>query len=104
MPKPKGSPKTGGRKPGTPNKVTAPVRELAQSHGASAIDALAQLMNDKAQPPQCRIAAATALLDRGYGKPVAHVEQSGPNGGPIQSVSMTPDEFQEIAARIAAEV
>lgn len=104
MPRPKGLPKTGGRKPGTPNKTTAPVRELAQKHGADAIAVLAGLMNDEAQPPQCRISAAVHLLDRGYGKPVERAELTGKDGGPIQGVSMTAAEFQEIARAVAEEV
>lgn len=32
------------------------------------------------------------------------VEHSGPGGGPIQSVSMTPDEFRAIATEIAGRV
>ena len=32
------------------------------------------------------------------------VEHTGPGGGPIQSVSMTPDEFRAIAAEIAGRV
>lgn len=32
------------------------------------------------------------------------VEHTGPGGGPIQSVSMTPDEFRKIAAEIAGSV
>jgi len=104
MPRPKGLPKTGGRKPGTPNKTTLPVRELAQAHGADAVATLAALMNDASQPPQCRISAAGHLLDRGYGKPVARAELTGNDGAPIQSVSMTPDEFREIAREIASEI
>ena len=37
-------------------------------------------------------------------KDAQRVELTGHGGGPIESVSMTPDEFQKIAARIAAEV
>lgn len=58
----------GGRKKGTPNKVTAEVRTLAQKYGAQAIDALAEIMNDKEQAAPARVSAAKELLDRGYGK------------------------------------
>jgi len=37
-------------------------------------------------------------------KDAQRVELTGHGGGPIESVSMTQDEFQKIAARIAAEV
>lgn len=33
-----------------------------------------------------------------------HVELTGNGGGPIQSVTMTPDEFRDIAQQIADEV
>lgn len=32
------------------------------------------------------------------------VQHTGPGGGPIQSVSMTPDEFRAIAADVAGRV
>jgi len=37
-------------------------------------------------------------------KDVHRVEHTGGNGAPIQSVRMTPDEFREIARRIADEI
>jgi hypothetical protein len=33
-----------------------------------------------------RLAAAQAIIERGYGKAVQPVESSGPNGGPIETV------------------
>ena len=61
-----------GRKAGTKNKATAAMKatlsELARQHTAIALDTLTDIcengMNETA-----RIAAATAILDRGYGKP-----------------------------------
>ena len=95
MPRPKRTPKTGGRRPGTLNKTTAPVRELAQAHGADAIATLAGLMNDAAQPPQCRISAATHLLDRGYGKPVERAELRGKEGAPVLVGNVTPEQLRQ---------
>ncbi|MEW9624687.1 hypothetical protein [Rhodanobacter geophilus] len=60
--------KTGGRKAGTPNKVMTDVRAVAQGYGCDAIEALAAIMHDATAPPAARVAAANALLDRGYGK------------------------------------
>jgi len=37
-------------------------------------------------------------------KDAQRLEMTGKDGGPIESVSMTKDEFAQIAARIAAEV
>jgi hypothetical protein len=56
--------KTGGRKAGTPNKVTAEIRQVAMLHGPAAIKRLAVLM--KGSGPVA-VAACRELLDRGYG-------------------------------------
>lgn len=66
--RPKGLPKTGGRKKGSPNKATADVKALAGVYGASAIEKLAYLM-EKGESEQVQRAAASDLLDRAYGKP-----------------------------------
>lgn len=58
----------GGRKPGTPNKVTADVRALAQRHGPGAVATLAEIMADKTQPAAARVSASKEILDRAYGK------------------------------------
>ncbi|GHU18684.1 hypothetical protein FACS189475_04560 [Betaproteobacteria bacterium] len=76
MPRRKGTPKTGGRKPGSKNCATKDIRELAQPYGAEAVTVLAGLMKDEAQPPETRIRAAQTLLDRGYGKPIEYREQT----------------------------
>ena len=59
--------KTGGRRPGSLNKMTADVRQLAQQHGPAAIAQLAKLMTT-AENEQVRVVAAKELLDRAYGK------------------------------------
>jgi len=66
--------KTGGRKIGSLNKATADVKALAQQYTPDAIKTLSSIMNDKEAPPAARIQAASALLDRGYGKPSQHIE------------------------------
>jgi hypothetical protein len=45
------------------------VRDLARQHTVEAVETLAQIMRDKKQPAAARVAAANALLDRGYGRP-----------------------------------
>lgn len=93
-----------GRKRGQPNKLTADVKALASQYGAQAIEALADIATGGDQPAAARVAAANALLDRGYGKPAQAIAVTGANGGPVQQVSMSPDEFQRIAKEVAAEV
>lgn len=66
--------KTGGRKAGTPNKSTADLREAAQQFTADALQTLVDVMKDDGQPAAARISAATAVLDRGHGRPQIHTE------------------------------
>ena len=47
---------------------------------------------------------AMTLAMRHLGMLNDKISHTGPNGGPIQTVSMTPKEFEETAAKIAAEV
>jgi hypothetical protein len=66
--------KTGGRKKGTPNKSTAEIKNLAQSHGAAAINRLAEMGGlvpgvEPALSEQSQIAACNEVLDRAYGRP-----------------------------------
>jgi hypothetical protein len=51
------------------SKTRADVRELAKEKGPLAIETLASIMIDIKAPPAARVGAATAILDRGYGKP-----------------------------------
>ena len=69
----------GGRKPGTPNKATRDIRELAQVHSAEAVKELAKLAGlvkgtKGAESEQARIAALKELLDRGHGKATQAVD------------------------------
>lgn len=66
--------KTGGRKSGTPNKATASLKEAAQVYTEGALLVLVNVMQDEAQPAAARISAATAILDRGHGRPTQAVE------------------------------
>lgn len=68
MAKPTGAPKTGGRQKGTPNKVTAEIKSIAQKVGPEAIAKLVTLMRT-AESEQVQAAAANSILDRAYGKP-----------------------------------
>jgi hypothetical protein len=58
-----------GNPGGRPRSIPADVRELCQSRAKDAIETLATVMMDKEAPPAARVAAANAILDRGYGKP-----------------------------------
>ena len=58
-----------GRPRGVPNKATAAVREIARHYTVEAVEALAGVMRDITAPPAARVSAATAILDRGHGRP-----------------------------------
>jgi hypothetical protein len=58
------SPNPGGRP-----KEVGHVRELAREHTAVAVGTLVTVMKSVKSPPAARVAAANALLDRGYGRP-----------------------------------
>ena len=58
--------------PGGRPKDKYGVKELAMQHGPDAIKTLNAIMNDGQAPPNARVSAACAILDRGYGKPDQH--------------------------------
>jgi hypothetical protein len=72
MAKAKGSPKTGGRQKGTPNKVTADLQEAAQAYTPAALKTLNEICVG-GESEAARVAAANSLLDRGHGRPTTHV-------------------------------
>ena len=74
--RPRGQPKTGGRKPGTLNKVTADIKAMAGEYGERAIQELARLATN-ANNEQTRVSACKEILDRAYGKAPQSLEHSG---------------------------
>ena len=56
-----------GRKPGSPNRATAEVRDLALDYGPAAVKELGRLAAE-ADSEQARKSACNALIDRAYGK------------------------------------
>lgn len=81
----------GGRQKGTPNKVTADVRELAQKYGPQALEVLSSIMMDEEKPPAARVSAAKEILDRAYGKAP-------------QPVSVQPADFAEMFSQVMQEL
>ncbi len=66
-----------------PRSVTE-IRSLARSHTKSALNVLVAVMrNTKATPP-ARVAAANAILDRGWGKPTQAIENA--DDGPLELI------------------
>jgi hypothetical protein len=71
-----------GNPRGRPKEV-GPVRELAKRYTEAAIETLAEVMQDKAAPHSARIAAAEALLGRGWGKPQQAIEMAVEHSSPM---------------------
>jgi hypothetical protein len=67
----------GGRKAGTPNKVSLVLKDYARQYTQDAFNALVAILQNKDEPAAARVAAANAILDRGYGKPSQHIEHGG---------------------------
>ena len=70
---------------------------LARTYTKAAIETLVGIMQDEQAPKPARVAAASAILDRGYGRPPQAVEHSG-DGVVLQVVTgilRAPDEPRE---------
>lgn len=50
-------------------KAPAEIKSLARAHTETALKVLAGIMCEPEAPHSARVAASTALLDRGWGKP-----------------------------------
>lgn len=72
-----------GRPPGSVNETTKAIRAAAQEHGPEMITELVRLAKES-ESDAARVAAANAVLDRGYGRPKQSLEHVGEGGGPVQ--------------------
>lgn len=68
-------------------KSLTEIKSIARQHTARAIAVLAGIMDEPKAPPAARVAAITALLDRGWGKPTQPV--SGDDDAPGISIIVT---------------
>ena len=86
----------GGRKKGTPNKLTAqlqaPLAQAARRYDGNALQTLVAIMNDDTATTAARVRCAEFILDRAHGKP-AYLED--PNRDP---------DFVPLAERLKAYV
>jgi hypothetical protein len=62
--------------PGGRPRVLSDIQELARQQSPHAIITLSEIMSDEKAPPAARVAAANALLDRGYGKPTQTISNT----------------------------
>lgn len=73
-------------------KAPTDIRSLARSHTESALRVLSHIMNEPDAPHSARVAAATALLDRGWGKPSQAIELSGEvTNKVVRAPAISPD-------------
>ena len=96
---PGSSPNPGGRP-----KIIEDIRDLAREHSATAINTLVQIAESGKQE-SARVAAASALLDRGWGKPTQPL--SGDDAMPAIGINgtavatLTAEERAALVASIA---
>ena len=58
-------------------KAPLEIKSLARGHTKTALNVLASVMNETSAPHAARVAAAQALLDRGWGKAAQAIEVTG---------------------------
>lgn len=66
-----------GRKPGQVSQAKREIADMAKDHAAKALEVLVSVANSAKSPAAARVSAATAILDRGYGKPRQAVDLDG---------------------------
>lgn len=63
-----------GRKPGSPNKSTASLKNMAGEYTSEALKVMVSVMRDPESPPAVKIQAADKILDRGHGRPAIAID------------------------------
>ena len=63
-----------GRPIGKVSAAKQAIAEAAKDHGEAMLQVLVQIAQDPEQPASARVSAANAVIERGYGKPVAPKE------------------------------
>jgi hypothetical protein len=58
-------------------KAITEIRSLARSHTRTALNVLVGVMSSNEATPAARVAAANAILDRGWGKAPQAIESGG---------------------------
>lgn len=78
-------------------KAPTEIKSLARKHTESALKTLAGIMNQADAPAPARVAAAQALLDRGWGKATQFIEAETTHRyvARVPDKSTTPDKWQE---------
>ena len=74
----------------------------ARINSEEALDAALEIMRNKAIHPQTRLNAATAIMDRAWGKPKEHVEVSDSNGAAMLRITIVDPNGSEETLTIDA--
>ena len=80
-----GTPKTGGRSKGTPNKATQDVRDKLAALGCDPIEGMARIAMDEANPPELRGKMFAELAGYIAPKRKAIEHEAGPPWPPAMS-------------------
>lgn len=89
MPKPKGLPKTGGRKAGAPNKKPRRLAQVCNS-GVSPMEFLLGVMRNEMAEFKDRLEAAKTVANYVHPK-LSSIEMGNKDGKPFQIVATTSD-------------
>lgn len=81
--------------PGGRPRVIADLQVLARTHTEAAVLVLVSVMNNEKASDAARVAASTALLDRGYGRPAQTIHANLPRP---DTSDMSDGELAAIAA------
>lgn len=79
MPRPKGLPKTGGRKAAVTNKEKRELTEYAQQFSIEAVDYFVKVLRSNSEDTKNRLYAADLLLNRSHGKPAQTIHLPAPD-------------------------
>jgi hypothetical protein len=85
MPRPKGTPKTGGRKPGSQNKAKRQEAIAIAQSGLTPLDYLVSVMRDEAMPLERRMDAAKSAAPYVHPR-LASIEHGSDPDSPMQMV------------------
>ena len=72
--------------PGGRPKGLGEIREIARQHTDAAIETLVKVMDNDSASHSARVAAASALLDRGWGRPAQTIDASINGNGSLSDV------------------
>lgn len=105
--KPKGGKREGaGRKKKFATQLKERILEEQNGEAAKSLDFCVQLRDEPSAEKGLRLAAATEIMDRVWGKSKTRNEFSGPGGGPLKTSSgdldkilekMTPQQIADLA-------